>query len=56
MKNWKKIALIVGGVIVLMRGTAPPFTVATGLGLAEPELARVFGEAEAGAAEEAQLP
>jgi len=43
--------------VKVLRGTAAPFTVVTALGLAEPELARVFGEAEGlGAAEEAELP
>jgi hypothetical protein len=40
-----------------LRGIAAPFTVVTALGLAEPELARVFGEAEGlGEAEDAELP
>ena len=40
-----------------LSGIAAPFTVVTALGLAEPELARVFGEAEGlGAAEEAEFP
>jgi hypothetical protein len=40
-----------------LSGMAAPFTVVTALGLAEPELAAVFGEAEGlGGAVEAELP
>jgi hypothetical protein len=40
-----------------LRGIAAPFTEVTALGLAEPELAAVFGEAEGlDGAEEAEFP
>ena len=41
----------------MLSGTAPPFTEVVAVGLADPELVAVFGEAEGlGEAEEAELP